>query len=100
MSDAISTASPVSSWGSTFQSILNTVVDTGAKVAVAKLDTKQAETVAEQKAAATIAQANADAAKAAATTANSSATNWQKIALIAGAAVLVVGILVVVTRKR
>ena len=100
MTESIPTAAPASSWGSTFASILNTVVDTGAKVAIAKYDAKQAENDAEQKAALTIAEANAAAAKSATASSNTNAANWQKLALIAGAAVLAVGVLVLVTRKR
>ena len=100
MPDAISTAAPASTWGGFFSNLLNTVVDTGAKVAVAKLDAKQAETASEQKAAATVAQANATAAKSAAETAAESAANWQKIAMYGGAAVLALVAVVILARKR
>lgn len=94
-------SSPASSWGSLFSGILNTAVDTGAKLALQNAETKQKETLAAQNTATEQAKATAAASTATTSMANAS-TNWQRIALFAGIGVVglvAIGLVVKSIRK-
>mgnify|MGYP000988000122 CR=1 FL=1 len=89
MGNAIESA-PASQWAGLFSNLLTTAVDTGSKLAIANADTKQKEALAEQQTEVEKAKANAAVATASAANANAS-TNWQRIALYAGIAIVGIG---------